>query len=166
MGSGASGVSGWIIWTSYPALKGLWAVIAAASTLLAALKPALQVDTWIKRYSALFSAYRQLAISMKILVEDIHEAGTISKDADKEINRIRARYRTLAVDDDPRPSQRVVQRLQAEVNRRVPPESLFYPLLSANPDTRGDIGITVAGDANGMNVKVEPVDPWPREEEA
>jgi hypothetical protein len=36
VGSGASGVSGWIIWTKYPTSAGLWGVIAAASTLLAA----------------------------------------------------------------------------------------------------------------------------------
>jgi hypothetical protein len=36
VGSGASGVSGWIIWTKYPAFAMIWGVIAATSTLLAA----------------------------------------------------------------------------------------------------------------------------------
>ena len=45
IGSGTSGVAGWIIWTKYPALAALWAVIAAASTLLAALKPVLGTGT-------------------------------------------------------------------------------------------------------------------------
>jgi hypothetical protein len=33
IGSGASGVSRWVIWTTYPELKVIWAVIAAAATL-------------------------------------------------------------------------------------------------------------------------------------
>jgi hypothetical protein len=94
VGSGASGVSGWIIWTKYPASAVLWGVIAAASTLLAALKAVLQTDTKLKRYSRLFSAYRQLAISMKMVVDEIAETAGIPKDTDREIDRIRVRYRT------------------------------------------------------------------------
>src|SRR5437660_94323 len=48
IGSGTSGVSGWIIWTMYPALKAVWALIAANATLLAALKPVLHIDARIK----------------------------------------------------------------------------------------------------------------------
>jgi hypothetical protein len=127
VGSGASGVSGWIIWTTYQELAVLWAIIAAASTLLAALKPILQTDAKIKRYSALFSAYRQLALSMKNVADEIREVGEIRRDADREIERVRTRYRSLSVNDDPRPSQRLVEGMQLEVNRRVPPSSLFYP---------------------------------------
>ena len=74
IGSGASGVAGWIIWTKFPAAAAIWGAIAAAATLLAALKPILQMDAKIKRYSSLFSAYRQLALSMKMVVDEIAEA--------------------------------------------------------------------------------------------
>jgi hypothetical protein len=127
IGSGTSGVSGWIIWTKYPASAALWGIIAGAATLFAAIKPVLQTDAKIKRYSALFSGYRQLALSMKMVVEGINEAGGIPNELSKEIDRIRARYRTLSVDDDPRPDASFVESLQGEINRRVSPSTFFYP---------------------------------------
>jgi hypothetical protein len=167
VGSGASGVAGWVIWTKYPASAALWGVIAAASTLLAALKPVLQTDTKLKRHSSLFSAYRQLAISMKVVVDEIAEFGDIARDVDREVGRVRARYRSLSVDDDPRPSSRLVAQLQAEVDRRVPASSLFYP--SSDPGGAGAaqavptevLGRSFVGDAEGMDVKVDPIRSWP-----
>jgi hypothetical protein len=166
IGSGTSGVAGWIIWTKYPALAALWAVIAAASTLLAALKPVLHTDAKIKRYSSLFSAYRQLAISMKMVVDDIGETRAIPREIEREIDRIRARYSTLSVDDDPRPSPKVVERLQAEVNRRVPTSTLFYPSSNFGPSApiapTAPAPPSVAGDVDGVDTKINPIDPWPR----
>ncbi len=95
IGSGTSGVSGWVIWTKYPQLGFVWGIIAAASVLLAALKPALKTDAHLKRYSSLFSAYRQLALSMQMAVEEIAEKGGITQGTEREIDRIRARYRNL-----------------------------------------------------------------------
>jgi hypothetical protein len=161
LGSGASGVSGWIIWTKYPASAVLWGVIAAASTLLAALKPVLQTDTKLKRYSTLFSAYRQLAISMKMVVDEIGEVGGMPKEIGRDVDRIRARYRVLAVDDDPRPSLKLVKRLQEEINKKIPPSSLFYPPFDTWPDA-GEAPVSrLASDADGMDVKVDSVVRWP-----
>lgn len=161
IGSGTSGVSGWIIWTKYPSSAVLWGVIAAASTLLAALKPVLQTDAKLKRYSTLFSAYRQLAISMKMVVDEIAGIGGLSKEIEKEVERVRARYRNLSVDDDPRPSQKLVLRLQDEINRKVPASSLFYPRLNAAPAAAGASAPPIAGDVGGLDTKINPVGPWP-----
>ncbi len=161
VGSGTSGVAGWIIWTKYPAAAALWGVIAGTATLLAALKPVLQTDAKIKRYSSLFSAYRQLAISMKVVVDEIAEAGEIPPEIDKEIARIRTRYKTLAVDDDPRPSPRLVEALQSEVNRRIPASSLFWPPAPAAPLPAAPMRAGVAGDADAVDVRIDPVEPWP-----
>jgi hypothetical protein len=168
VGSGTSGVAGWIIWTKYPALAALWAVVSAAATLLAALKPALRTDAKIKRYSSLFSAYRQLAVGMKAVVDEIAEAGGISREIERDISRVRTRYRALVAEDDPRPSPKLVGQLQTEVNRRVPPSSLFYPLPDRKPSPStaqtppSPTPINVAGDVEGADAKVDPIDPWPR----
>lgn len=127
VGSGASGVSGWIIWTRYPTSGALWAAIAALSTVLAAVKPVLQTDAKLKRYSTLFAAYRQLSLGMQTVVDDIAEAEGIPRETEREVGRIRDRYRSLSADDDPIPSRRLVARLQEEINTKVPPTSLFYP---------------------------------------
>jgi len=53
---------GWVIWTSAPEFKIVWGGIAALSTLLAAIKPTLQMDRRLRRYSTLFSGYRGTVI--------------------------------------------------------------------------------------------------------
>jgi hypothetical protein len=161
VGSGTSGVAGWIIWTKYPALAALWAVVTAASTLLAALKPALRTDAKIKRYSSLFSAYRQLAVSMKAVVDEIAEVGGIPREIERDISRVRTRYRALVAEDAPRPSPKLVGQLQAEVNRRVPASLLFYPLPGRDPSPTNPSPPAVAGDVEGANAKIDPIDPWP-----
>jgi hypothetical protein len=127
IGSGTSGVSGWVIWTTYPQLKAVWAAIAAIAVLLATLKPVLQMEARIRRYSVLFAGYRQLSMSMADVVENIAEARGVTTEIERDVNRMRTRYRTLAGDDDPRPSTKLVRELQSEVNERVPITSLFYP---------------------------------------
>lgn len=164
IGSGTSGVSGWIIWTEYQSFAALWALIAAAATLIAALKPVLQTDARIKRYSQLFSAYRQLALSMHMVVDEIREAGGVSRETDREIDRIRVRYRNLSVDDDPRPNPKLVERLQGEVNKRVPAATLFFPappVPPSGPVPSPPAAPAIAGDAEGVDVRIDPVGPWP-----
>jgi hypothetical protein len=127
VGSGASGVSGWFLWSTGPELRTIWGGIAALSTLLAAIKPAIQIDRRIRRYSELFSSYRELSLSMATFVEDIVQFHGTTSEMAREVARLRARYRKLGENDDPQPSGRVIKLLQEEVKRRVPVESLWYP---------------------------------------
>jgi hypothetical protein len=167
IGAGTSGVSGWVIWTAYPQLKAVWAAIAAIATLLAALKPVLHIDTRIKRYSVLFAGYRQLSISMAAVVEDIAEARSVTQEMERDINRVRTRYRTLAVDDDPRPSKELVRQLQSEVNERVPIGSLFYPFNSLFDSFGVDKSYPhiptgqLEEEAVAVDTRINPAEPWP-----
>jgi hypothetical protein len=160
VGAGTSGVSGWIIWTTYPGLKAVWALIAAVATLLAALKPVLNIGARIKRYGTLFSGYRQLSISMAGVVEDIAEAHGVPAEIERDVDRVRSRYRTLAADDDPRPAAKLIQSLQDEVNRRVPVTSLFYP-TGPGPLHQHGLGEGLAAELGAVDVRVDPADPWP-----
>ena len=139
LGSGASGISGWVIWTTAPHLGSVWAAIAAVATVLAAIKPAIQLDKAISRYSALFSGYRELSLASSDVVEDIAQHRQITHDTQREITRIRERYRKLAEDDYPKPSARLVGRLQEEVNRRTPLDGLWYP-EDCEATSRSDAG--------------------------
>jgi hypothetical protein len=127
IGSGASGVSGWVIWTTYPQLKAIWAVIAATAILLTALKPVLHIDTRVKHYGILFASYRQLSMNMAGIVDELAEARRVSLELEREVSRVRTRYRAMAADDDPKPSPKLVENIQSEVNKRIPVDSLFYP---------------------------------------
>jgi hypothetical protein len=160
IGSGASGVSGWVIWTTYPELKVIWAAIAAASTLLAALKPVLHTDTQVKRYSVLFASYRQLSLSMAGIVEEIAETRGVSVELEREINRVRTRYKILAGEDDPKPSSKLVRRLQSEVNGRVPVNSLFYSLDADTPHPN-TVDPSLKTGIEATSGGVGAVEPWP-----
>jgi len=161
IGSGASGVSGWIIWTTYPGLKAVWAVIAAASTLVAALKPVLHIDARLKRYSSLFSSYKLLSTSMGIIVEDIAEAHSVPLEIAKEVDRVRARYKALSTDDDPHPSTKLLKRLQDQVNQRVPTSSLFYPTPGEPPRPHRPNEGGLVAEMDAIDIRVDPVEPWP-----
>jgi hypothetical protein len=163
LGSGASGISGWIIWTQHRSFAMLWAAIAAAAVLFAALKPVLRTDSHIKRYSALFSGYRQLALSMGNVVHEIKEQRGITRGTLREVERVSTRYRNLSHDDDPRPSQNLVAALQDEVNERVPISSLLYPISPVTSEIAStEDEPAIAGDADGVNVRIDPVEPWPQ----
>jgi len=163
IGSGASGVAGWVIWTMYQELRAVWAVIAATATLLTALKPVLHIDGRVKRYNTLFASYRQLSMSMAVIVEDIIEARCLSSELERQVHRLQGQYFGLATaDDDPKPSARLVRQLQSEVNKQIPVDSLFYPpdTVSTYPHT---LGRSVAGGTEVMGVGVHPAEPWPIE---
>ena len=162
IGSSASGVAGWIIWTKYPAMAVLWGIIAGTSAVLAGLKPILQTDAKIRRYGSLFAGYRQLQLSMKDAVDDISEARGIPRETERDIERVRKRYRALQVDDDPTPPPKLIKRLQAEVNNRVDISSLFYPSdTSPHAGQTAPAAPSIAGDVEGVDAKIEPVEPWP-----
>jgi hypothetical protein len=146
IGSGASGVSGWIIWTKYPASAVLWGIIAATATLLAAVKPVLHIDTKLKHYSMLFSGYRQLSLTMKMVVDEIAESAGIPREIEREVERVRTRYQNLSEGDDPRPSIKLVKRLQAQIEDKIPIWSLFYPDSNALPTTAETPALSVESD--------------------
>jgi hypothetical protein len=164
IGSGASGISGWVIWTTYPQLKMVWAVIAAAATLLTALKPALHIDAKIKRYSMLFINYRQLSVSMDSVVQEISEVRGLTSQIERDSSRARARYRNLAAEDDPKPSTELVLKLQSEVGRRIPVDSLFYPVNLDNfPRSGGSNDSVQAPEA--APIRTDPTGPRSSPEE-
>ena len=115
----------------------------------------------MKRYSILFSGYRQLSLNMGSITEDIAEASGVSPEIEREVNRVRARYRTLAVEDDPKPSTELVLKLQHDVNERIPVGSLFYPTATKIPhqQTFGDEGLTDGIEA--LDARIDPVESWP-----
>jgi hypothetical protein len=159
IGSGASGVSGWVIWTTYPEFRAGWAAVAAIATLLATLKPVLHIDARIKRYSVLFASYRQLSISMAAVVEDIAEDHRVSQETERDVNRVRTRYRSLAVDDDPKPFAELVRQLHSEVNVRVPTSSLFYPPSMDTSYRQAEVG-QLEDEAVALGVRINPAEPW------
>ena len=97
------------------------------------------------------------------IIEGIAEAHGVPPEIDRDVERVRSRYRTLAADDDPKPSSKLIRSLQDEVNARVPISSLFYP---THPETLRQYGRSdgMAADLNTLDVRVDPTDPWPTQD--
>ena len=116
-GSAASGVSGWAIWT-FGLTKQAWLVIAAISTLMSAIKPILQLNKKIERYSRLFTGHNSNFLSMDDLVKRVAICQGISPELEREYKQLYHRYIQLSNEDDPSPQKSVVVNLMAEVEKQ------------------------------------------------
>ena len=125
-GSAASGVSGWAIWT-YGITKQAWLVIAAISALMSATKPILQLNKKIERYSRLFTGHNSNFLSMEDLVKRVAICQGISPELEREYKQLYHRYIQLSNEDDPNPPKGLVESLMVEVEKQIPPESLWWP---------------------------------------
>ena len=126
LGSAASGVSGWAIWT-FGVTKEAWLVVAGISTLILAIKPILQLNKKIERYSRLFTGHNANYLSMQDIVQRIAINQGVSPDIEREYNQLYRRYIELSNHDDPNPSNKLVKRLMLEVVDQIPPDRLWWP---------------------------------------
>jgi len=125
VGSATSGVSGWAIWT-WGYGQHVWLVIAAIATLLAALKPVLQINKKIELYGKLFGGHRANYLAAQALVERILAQQSFTPGMQSVYRAIHSRYVDLARDDEPNPSRRLIARFQSEVNAQIPPDKLWW----------------------------------------
>ena len=117
---GASGtVAGWYLWQT-PAGKTSWALFAGFVAILSILKPILQLPKEIERYSKLHTGYSALFYDLRDLIDEIQNDGGITPAREKSVAEAQKKYRELALQDDPKPSQRLLRQCQAEVNRLTP----------------------------------------------
>lgn len=118
---GASGglVAGWYIWkTSYG--QPVWASFSGVAAVLAILKPILKISEEVGRYSKLYTGYADLAYDYKQLVNKIKIKGGISEELRREAVSAEKRFKSLSVDDDPRPSEKLLRKCQQAIKQRVP----------------------------------------------
>jgi hypothetical protein len=126
VGAAGSGVAGWQLWDA-PGWKPVYLVIAATASLLAVLKPLSQISKQIETYSKLFGAHTSNSMALRRLVSEISSVEDVTEEHRQSYNTIYDRMIELAALDDPRPSKRLIQMFQNEVNIEVPPNSLWWP---------------------------------------
>jgi hypothetical protein len=124
--SACSGVSGWAIWGREGGAL-VWSLIAGAAALLAAIKPVLPLAKNISTYSKLYGGYNSNYLALKDLVERIAIYQNLSKEIEEEFDRVCKQHRDLAMDDDPKPSTRLIVRFVKEVNSQIPTSQLWCP---------------------------------------
>lgn len=129
LGASGSAVSGWYVWQTQ-AGGAAWAFIAGASALLAVLKPTLQIPKQVERYSKLYTGYSDLAYDYGKLVDDITATGGITQEMREILNKAEARFKDLSLQDDPKPSEKLLRRCQDGVRKRVQNFEVWYPKLT------------------------------------
>lgn len=124
---GTSGAVGaWYIWQTATGMV-TWAVVGGLISVLAVIKPILQLPKQIESYSKLYVAYSELYYDYKNLIDEVEVAGGLSLAMEETLKAAQGRYKDLALKDEPKPSEKLLQRCQADVNRKVPKFKSWYP---------------------------------------
>jgi hypothetical protein len=119
LGASGSLITGWYIWkTSYG--QPVWASLSGVAAVLAILKPIIKISEEVGRYSKLYTGYADLAYDYKQLVNDIKIKSGISEESRRDAVSAEKRFKSLCVDDDPRPSEKLLRECQRAIKRRVP----------------------------------------------
>lgn len=129
-GAAGSGVAGYAVW-QFQEGKIVWAVISAASSLLAIAKPLLRLTERIEEYAKLYGEYTSAFVRMRILVDDIQVDKTLSSARIKLFDELRTRAAELSKLGDPTPNRTFVKRLQDEVNIEIAIDALWVPVVAS-----------------------------------
>lgn len=129
IGAGGSAISGWYVWKT-SAGAWVWAFIAGASAVLAILKPILQIHKQVERYSKLHTAYCDLTYDYEKLVDDIKATKGITQQSRESIDKTEDRYKELALQDDPKPGDKLLRECQLKVMKSVPDFEVWYPSIA------------------------------------
>jgi hypothetical protein len=124
LGATGTGIGGWTFFQQYP---GVWALLAGASAVLALVKPIIQLSTKIERYGRLYGEFSKLSATLQTVVDEVRAAGTLSEDQYQIYKKAKGTFSELAKEDEPRPQRQLILRLQDEVDREIPPETLPMP---------------------------------------
>ena len=130
IGASGSAVSGWYVWQTQAGAF-VWALIAGAAALLAILKPILQLPKQIERYSKLYTGYCDLTYDYGKLVDDVRATGGITPEIRELLEKSEERFKDLSLQDDPKPSEKLLRKCQEGVKRRTPNFEEWYPKPTA-----------------------------------
>jgi hypothetical protein len=114
-------VSGWAVW-NWGYGKEIWLGVVAAATLIAAVKPVLQINKKIELYGKLFGEHHANYLATKALVERVQAQRSATPGMQAVYRAIQGRYIDLARN----PSRKLLARFQSEVNVQIPPEQLWW----------------------------------------
>lgn len=123
----ASGtIGGWAIWTSGWG-AGTWKLLGCVSTVLAILKPILQLSKQIELHSKVYIGYCSLYYDLKSLVGGIQSAHAITAEMRKSLRVAQDRYKNLALQVDFPPNAKLLEQCMEQVNTQIPISSLWVP---------------------------------------
>lgn len=119
-------VAGWLIWQTEIG-KVSWAIFAGIVAVLTIIKPILQLPKEIERYSKLHTGYCDLYYDYRHIVDEVKAGGGITKKLSESTAKAENRYRELALQDDEKPSMRLLRKCQTAVKQRVDSFDKWWP---------------------------------------
>jgi hypothetical protein len=122
-----SAAGSWAIWQS-GLWAYVWAVIAAAGGILAIVKPFLQLPGKVERYSKTRTGYSDLYFDLLRLAKNVSAVRDITEAEwnDKYVGAS-TRFQKLAVDDDPVPKRKLLDKCLEEARREIEEENFWLP---------------------------------------
>ena len=101
--------------------------VTGLGALLVGVKAVLPLNKSAMTYAILHHGHRQHALDYKHLVDRVRKDHGIGADVRREHARLAEAHKLLAAVAPPPPSERLIKRLQEEVNRAIPPSELWFP---------------------------------------
>jgi len=122
----AVGVGGLVFWEGAIG-QYAWGAIAGLAVVLNVVRPIIQWPKKIELYSKLFASYSAMYGELGSVVSEIRTSRKLSPEMLKSYSDARLHAAWLSVDDDPRPSSKLVQRYYDDVNKEIPASDLWVP---------------------------------------
>jgi hypothetical protein len=104
-----------------------WGILGGVVSILAIVKPFLQLPKQIERYSRLFVGNNAATFELKKLVDEVQERRALTPEIEVKYAAALERLRDVEVDEDPIQNKRLITRFEAEVNADVPEKKLWSP---------------------------------------
>ena len=126
VGSATTTIGAWPLWQSGVGTV-IWAGIAGISTILAVVKPFLNYPENMKRFGSLHVGYAEVTAELRATLNSVRLHGSLSGEALTPHQRARRMLMKLAREDEPIADRKLIERLQAEVNKEIPANTLWLP---------------------------------------
>jgi len=123
----SSAIGAWTIWKSTAVGEHIWPILAGVSTLLAVIKPFLNLSKHVEKYTKLFVGHGDVYYDLRSITADLVRCRDYTDKMHEAFVRALGRIKQLAPDDDPKISEKLSRRFFEEVKKQVPVESLWWP---------------------------------------
>ena len=119
-------VGGWALWST-AAGHAFWVTAGGVVAVGTIIKPILRLADELDRLTTLSTKYAALQIDFEQLIFDIKTEGTITKPIRKAYADICQKMKDLDGKGDSPPKRKLLKTCQEDVNREIPPRSLWSP---------------------------------------
>jgi hypothetical protein len=136
VGTAGSGISALTIWQIQPYGPWVWGTLTTIAALLAIAKPIIQLNKRIERLTRLYVGHTDNYTSLVIIVSRIRRHNDVTSELIGSFEAAEARFLELAKEDDPRPNMKLLQRCEAMIRQRHPPDEAWWPNAAQDASAR------------------------------